>query len=56
MHINNTKEVKMDKPVQIKGVQRPHPNLLRLARALLRLVEDEQNSVPVPAETERRAS
>ena len=45
----------MDKPVQIKGVQRPHPNLLRLARALLRLVEDEQ-TIPAPAEVERRAS
>lgn len=45
----------MDKPVQIKGVQRPHPNLLRLARALLRLVEDEQQA-SAPPKAERRAS
>jgi hypothetical protein len=45
----------MDKPVQIKGVERPHPNLLRLARALLRLVEDEQQA-SAQVEVERRAS
>ena len=55
MDINNWKEGTMDKPVQVKGVERPHPNLLRLARALLRLVEDEQQA-SATTEAERRAS
>ena len=46
----------MDKPVVVKGVQRPHPNLLRLARALLRLVEDEQKQETRQPKPERRAS